>query len=58
VEKDGTVSASVCQPHDCSDHSLAVAFDHTGHVWASLVKDGKPTYFGNPDETIGARLQP
>jgi hypothetical protein len=57
LEKYGIMAASVCQPHNCGDHSVSVAFDHNGHVWASLVRDGRRVFFGNPNPMVQARLQ-
>jgi hypothetical protein len=57
AEKSGIVSATVCQPHDCGAHSLAVAFDPEGHVWASLVRDYKRVDYGNPDPAMKMRLK-
>jgi hypothetical protein len=50
------VPPGVCQPHDCISHSLAVAFDHEGHVWASLVCNNARTLFGNLNPLLRVQL--
>ena len=57
TEKSGIVLASVCQPHDCGAHSISVAFDHDGHVWASLVREYKRVDYGNPNAIMKMRLK-
>jgi hypothetical protein len=57
AEKQGMVSANACQPHNCQSHSLSVAFDHEGHVWALLVSKDVGTYYGNPDQMVQWQLK-
>jgi hypothetical protein len=57
AEKQGMVSANACQPHNCSSHSLSVAFDHEGHVWALLISNDVGTYYGNPDQMVQWQLK-
>jgi hypothetical protein len=57
AERYGVLVAAVCQPHDCGGHSISVVVDHSGHMWASLVRDGRRTFFGNPNPMIRARLE-
>jgi hypothetical protein len=55
-EKNGLVYAGVCQPHDCTSHSLSVLFDHEGHAWASLVRNNARTFYGNPNPLVRVQL--
>ena len=56
-ERNGVVFGFGCQPGNCSMVHGRLAFDHEGHVWASLTEDGENTrYYGNPPETVKALL--
>ena len=52
------VVGTVCVPHMCGSDYTTWVFDHSGRVWASLVEDGKLTFYGDPSAAVRSLLNP
>ncbi len=51
------VVGSVCKKHECTITSVSVAFDHAGNAWASILDNGRLTFYGDPPPDVRALLE-
>jgi hypothetical protein len=52
------VVIGACQAHNCGDHQVTLVFDHFGNAWASILREARLSFFGNPDPRVRRLLDP
>jgi hypothetical protein len=52
------VVIGACQAHNCLDHQVTLVFDHFGNAWASILREARLSFFGNPDPRVRRLLDP